>query len=64
MTHESPELVQRNALLGFCVSDAATEYEVIARPPFDCGARQLIVAAVVVTEITPMEGAPGADGTT
>lgn len=64
MTHDKPELVQRNVLLGFRVSNADAEYEVMVRPPFDCGARQEMVAAVVVVEMTSIDGVPGADGTT
>ena len=36
----------------------------ITRPPFDCGALHETVAEVVVVEMTPRVGIPGADGTT
>jgi hypothetical protein len=64
MTHDKPELVQRNVLAGLIVSNASAEYEVIARPPCDCGDLHETVAEVVVVEMTPRVGIPGVEGTT
>jgi hypothetical protein len=62
MTQDNEVVVQRNCLDGAVDSPAITEYEVILRPPVDCGAAQVMVADVVVVAMMPRVGAAGADG--
>ena len=59
IVHDNVAVVQRNRFPAWL---ATTEYEVIARPPFDTGAAQVMVAAEAVVATRLITGAPGIFG--